>query len=325
MVTAHMKKKLPDLEAWAVFAKVAETGSFARAAAELELSQATVSKTISRLEARMNVVLVQRTSRSVSLTDTGHAALERAINILEHGQAVEAEITEQSTSLRGLVRISLPVSFGISRLSPILSNFLTMHPDIELDVQFSDRQADLIEEKFDFALRIATLIDSTLLARQLCQVRILLVGSPAYFKRHGKPRHPRDIANHKTLKYSYTRGRQGWRFLHKEHGEFSQVNPVQMQANNADALNYALLAGLGMALQPEFLVWDDLQSGALETAMDDWQVEPLSLHIVAPPGRRRPIRVQALIDYILQSLTKEPWAHFIEGAPTGTDRTQPLS
>ncbi len=325
MVTAHMKKKLPDLEAWAVFAKVAETGSFARAAAELELSQATVSKTISRLEARMNVVLVQRTSRSVSLTDTGHAALDRAINILEHGQAVEAEITEQSTSLRGLVRISLPVSFGISRLSPILSNFLTMHPDIELDVQFSDRQVDLIEEKFDFALRIATLIDSTLLARQLCQVRILLVGSPAYFKRHGKPRHPRDIANHKTLKYSYTRGRQGWRFLHKEHGEFSQVNPVQMQANNADALNYALLAGLGMALQPEFLVWDGLQSGALETAMDDWQVEPLSLHIVAPPGRKRPTRVQALIDHILQSLTKEPWAHFIEGAPAGTDRTPPLS
>ncbi|MGH8813009.1 MAG: LysR family transcriptional regulator [Advenella sp.] len=320
-----MKKKLPDLEAWAVFAKVAETGSFARAAAELELSQATVSKTISRLEARMNVVLVQRTSRSVSLTDTGHAALDRAINILEHGQAVEAEITEQSTSLRGLVRISLPVSFGISRLSPILSNFLTMHPDIELDVEFSDRQVDLIEEKFDFALRIATLIDSTLLARQLCQVRILLVGSPTYFKRYGKPRHPRDIANHKTLKYSYTRGRQGWRFLHKEHGEFSQVNPVQMQANNADALNYALLAGLGMALQPEFLVWDGLQSGTLETAMDDWQVEPLSLHIVAPPGRKRPIRVQALIDYILQSLTKEPWAHFIEGAPAGTDRTQPLS
>lgn len=310
-----MSKKLPDLAAWAIFAKIAETGSFARTARELDVSQATVSKAISRLEARMNVMLVQRTPRNVSLTDTGYAALERASRILEHGQAVEADITEQSLSLRGLVRISLPMSFGVSRLSPILANFLVMHPDVELDVEFTDRQVDLIEEKFDFALRIATLIDSTLLARQLCQVRILLVGSPAYFKRYGKPHHPRDLANHKTLKYSYTHGRKGWRFLHKEHGEFTQVNPIQMQANNAEALNPALLAGLGMALQPEFLAWEGLQSGGLETAMEDWQVEPLALHIVAPPGRRRPIRVQALIDYILQTLTKEPWAHFTEGAP----------
>lgn len=310
-----MKKTLPDLEAWAIFAKVAETGSFARAATQLNLSQATVSKAISRLETRMNVMLVQRTPRSVSLTDTGHAALERAMRILENGEAVEAEITEQSTSLRGRVRISLPMSFGVTRLSPILSDFLTIHPDVELDIHFSDKQVDLIEGKFDFALRIATLVDSSLLVRRLCQVRILLVGSPAYFKRYGKPQHPRDLANHKTLKYSYTRGRKGWRFLHKKHGEFIQITPVQMQANNAEALTPALLAGLGLALQLEFLAWEGLRSGVLETAMEDWQVEPLALHIVTPPGRRRPLRVQALIDYILQTLTREPWAHFAEGAP----------
>lgn len=130
-------------------------------------------------------MLVQRTPRSVSLTETGHAALECAMRILENGEAVEGEITEQSTSLRGLVRISLPMSFGVTRLSPILSDFLTIHPDVELDIHFSDNQVDLIEGKFDFALRIATLVDSSLLVRRLCQVRIPLVGSPAYFKRYG--------------------------------------------------------------------------------------------------------------------------------------------
>ncbi|WP_353234296.1 LysR family transcriptional regulator [Diaphorobacter ruginosibacter] len=312
-----MKKTLPDFEAWAIFAKVAETGSFARAAMQLNLSQATISKAVSRLETRMNVMLLQRTPRSVSLTETGLAALERAASILEYGETIEAEITEQSNSLRGLIRISLPMSFGVSRLSPILSNFLTMHPDVEMDVDFSDKQVDLIEGKFDFALRIAALVDSTLLARRLCPIRVLLVGSPTYFRRHGKPQHPRDLANHRTLRYAYAHGRKGWNFSHEEYGNFTQVAPVQMRSNNAEALNFALLAGLGIALQPEFLVWDDLQSGQLETAMETWKIEPLALHIVAPPGRRRPLRVQILIDYILQTLTQEPWARL-------EPQTQPL-
>src|SRR5690606_2869086 len=210
------------------------------------------------LETRMNVMLVQRTPRSVSLTDTGQAALERAMKILEYGEAVEAEITEQSSSLRGLVHIALPMSFGVSRISPILANFLSMHPDVEIDVAFSDQQVDLIEDKFDFALRIANLVDSTLIARHLCRIRVLLVGSPAYFKTHGKPQHPRDLANHKTLKYAYSRGTKGWRFLHKTHGEYTQITHTQMQVNNAEALAPALAAGLGLALQPEFLVWDQL-------------------------------------------------------------------
>ncbi len=307
-------KRLPDLEAWAIFAKVAETGSFARAAAELSLSQATVSKAITRLETRMDTMLVRRSSRSMSLTESGYAALERAARILEDGTAVEAEVAEQSSSLRGLIRVSVPMSFGVSRLAPILPGFLAMHPDVELDVQFDDKQVDLITERYDLALRIANLVDSSLLARRLCKVRILLVGSPAYFERYGKPSHPRDLIQHKALQYSYTRAGTSWRFRHKQHGEFTQAMPIQMHANNAEALVPALLAGLGLALQPEFLAWEELQSGELETAMDEWEVEPIALHIVTPPGRRRPVRVQAFIDYLLQSFTREPWARFTEDA-----------
>lgn len=307
-------KKLPDLEAWAIFAKIAETGSFARAAAEFSLSQATVSKAVTRLETRLKTVLFHRTSRRMSLTESGLSALERAARILEDGEAVEAEVAEQSSSLRGLIRVAAPMSFGIARFAPALPQFMERHPEIELDVQFNDMQVDVVAERFDVALRIANLVDSSLLARQLCQVRILLVGTPAYFERHGRPGHPRDLAGHKALQYSYQRSGTNWRFGHRRHGEFTQPMQVTMQSNNAEALMPPLLAGAGVALQPAFLVWQQLQSGELETVMDDWQVEPIALHIVTPPGRRRPARVQALIEYLCQHYANEPWA-LVPGAP----------
>ncbi|WP_434624530.1 LysR family transcriptional regulator [Pseudomonas sp. Z1-29] len=301
-------KKMPDLEAWAIFAKVAEAGSFARAAADLGLSQATVSKAVTRLEARMKTMLFHRTSRQMSLTESGNAALERASRILAEGEAVEAEVIEQSTSLRGVIRLSAPMSFGVSRLAPLLPDFMAQHPDVVLDISFNDEIIDLVAQGFDLALRISTLSDSSLLARRLCTVRILLVGTPAYFERHGRPDHPRDLIKHRALQYSNSLGGTGWRFRHKRHGEFTQAMPAPLQANNAEALEPALRAGLGIALQPEFLAWKDLESGLLETVMEDWQVEPIALHIVTPPGRSRPVRVQALIDYLADHLRSAPWA-----------------
>lgn len=303
-----MKKKLPDLEAWAIFAKVAQTGSFAKTATELALSQATVSKAVTRLEARMKTMLFHRTSRRLSLTESGHAALERAERILAEGEAVEAEMVEQSATLRGVIRLSAPMSFGIERLSPLLPEFLQQHAEVSLDIQFDDRRVDLVAEGLDMALRIANLADSSLLARHLCRMRILLVGAPEYFQRYGRPQHPRDLAEHRALQYSYSAGGAHWRFRHASQGEFTQALPVVMRANNAEALTPALLAGLGLALQPEFLIWQQLQAGQVEIAMEDWSVEPLALCLVAPPGRRRPARVQALMDYLANRFMQEPWA-----------------
>lgn len=300
--------RLPDLEAWAIFAKIAEAGSFARAAEELQLSQATVSKAITRLETRIGTSLFHRTSRRMSLTAAGEAALERAARILDEGEAVEAEVADRSAALRGLIRLAAPMSFGVSRLAPLLPAFMQAHPDVELDIQLSDQMVDLVAERFDMALRISTLADSSLRARQLCQVRILLVGSPAYFEAHGRPSHPRDLVQHRGFQYSYTRSGNTWRFRHPRHGEFAQTVPRQLLANNAEIFDAALQAGLGLALQPEFLVWEQLRDGRLQTAMDDWKVEPLALSIITPPGLHRPARVQALIDYLAQRLEKEPWA-----------------
>lgn len=303
--------RLPDLEGWAIFAKVAEAGSFARAATALSLSQATVSKAVSRLEGRMETVLFHRTSRRISLTESGLAALERASRILEEGEAIEAEVTEQSSSPRGPIRMTVPMSFGLSHVAPVLPAFMASYPDVTLDVHFNDDQVDLVEKRFDLALRISTLADSSLLARRLCTVRIQLVGAPAYFERHGRPRHPRELAHHRALQYAYARTGSSWRFRHPRHGEFTQAMPTPLRVNNAEALGPALRAGLGLALQPEFLSWDDLQSGVLETAMDNWQVDPIALHLVTPPGRGRPARVQALMEYLADHFTGKPWAQAI--------------
>ena len=301
-------KKLPDLEAWAIFAKVAETGSFARTAQDFSLSQATVSKAITRLETRMKTVLFHRTSRRIALTENGLAALERASRILQEGEAVEADVMDRSTSLRGLIRVAAPMSFGIQRLAPLLPEFMQQHPEVELDLSFNDQQMDLIGERVDMAVRIANLVDSTLLARKMCNVKILLVGSPSYFEKYGHPKHPRDLAQHRGLIYSHSPAGSNWRFHHAEQGNHTQAIPELLKANNADALTPALLAGLGLALQPSFLVWQQLQSGELETTMDGWSVDCIAMHLVTPPGRSRPARVQALMDYLSQRFANEPWA-----------------
>ena len=301
--------RLPDLEAWAIFAKVAETGSFAKAAAELAISQPTVSKALTRLESRLKTSLFHRTSRRMSLTASGQASLERAARILSEGEAVEAEVTEQSKNLRGPIRIAAPMSFGVSHLAPALPAFMALHPDVAPDLHFSDELIDMVADGFDVALRISTLPDSSLLARRLCTVRLLLVGAPSYFEKHGRPVHPRDLATHRALRYVHARAGEAWRFRHPQHGDFAQVVPGNLRANNAEALVPALRAGLGLALQPEFLAWQDLQSGVLQTVLDDWQVPSIALHIVTPPGRARPARVQALIEFLASYFALAPWAY----------------
>jgi len=228
--------------------------------------------------------------------------------MLEQGEAIEAQVAEQINQLSGVIRVSAPMSFGISSLAPILPRFMQMHPEIELDVHFDDRIVDIVAERFDLALRITKLDDSSLLARHCCSIGMLLVAAPSYIESYGSPKHPKDLVRHRILLYVYHRHGAQWHFTHPTKGHYSQAlsEPV-MRVNNATGMLPVLRAGLGISLLPEFLVANDLHNDTLVPVMTEWLLEPTALHIVTPPGRKRPARVNAFIAYLMKALQKQPW------------------
>src|SRR5215831_5403096 len=223
---------LPDLEGLAIFAKVAETRSFAAAAAELKLSKATISKAVSRVEAKLRTRLFNRTSRRIALTEAGRQLSDRASHILAEGEAAEDEALARSTAVRGLVRLAAPMSFGVLHLAPLLPQFLAKYPEVSIDLHLSDAAVDMIGGGFDAAVRIAVLPDSSLVARRLCGMPLYLVGAPAYLDAHGRPRHPLSLAEHPCIGYGHSPAAETWRFTHRN-GKTATVRPSgPLRVNN---------------------------------------------------------------------------------------------
>jgi DNA-binding transcriptional LysR family regulator len=295
--------QLPDLEAWAIFAKVAERGSFSEAARELGLAKTTISKSISRLEQRMRTTLFHRTTRKLSLTETGRLSLERALRILADGTAIEADVLEEAAVPRGLVRMAALTAFGEDALAPVLPRFLDEYPEIELDIVLTDKPVDIVAEGFDLALRIGAGVDSSLRASRLYSLRRPLTAAPALLERYGIPRHPDDIAAIPALIATHV-PRPGELLFHGPEGEtcLVQLRPG-LRINSSRALLPALIAGVGIAAMPEVFVRRALEAGEVIELLPGWKLEDGELFVVTPPGRARPARVRVFIEFLRRQFT----------------------
>ena len=293
--------RLPDFEGLAIFAKVVESRSFAGAATELKLSKATVSKAVSRIEARLGTRLINRTSRRFALTDAGRQLTARAAHILAEGEAAEDAALAQARVPRGLVRLAVPMSFGVLHVAPLLPEFLATYSEVSIDLHLSDAAVDLVGEGFDAAIRIAVLPDSSLVARRLCDMPRYLVGSPAYLNKHGRPKHPLHLAQHRCI--GYAMAAETWRFT--KDGKSATVRPTgPLRVNNGDAMMPALIAGTGLGILPEFILRDALAAGRLERLLPDWSLPLGAVYWVTPPGGPRPKRVEVLGDFLFKTLAR---------------------
>lgn len=294
-----------DLEAWAAFVGVAEQGSLAAAAREQGVSVPTISRAVARLEARLGGALFHRTSRRLALSQFGAEALAEAQALLAAAQALEERLGEASRIPAGRVRLAAPMEFGRVFLAPLLPEFMATYPEISIDLHLDDARIDLVAEGHDLLLRIGLLADSSLIARRLCDVRLHLVAAPSYLDMHGTPRHPADLARHRALLYSNRTPADVWRFDGPDKANWSVTLTSPLMANSGSALMPALLAGQGIALLPDFLVRAEMQSGALVALLPGWSMPGLALHLVTPPGRRRPARVRLLMDWLAERLSPD--------------------
>ena len=283
------------------------------------MSKATVSKAVSRLEARLGARLFNRTSRRLALTDAGRQLAGRAAHILAEGEAAEDEALAQSARRAGWCGWPHPCRSGVLHVAPLLPEFLATYPEVSIDLHLSDAMVDLIGEGFDAAIRIAALPDSSLVARRLCEMPRYLVGSPAYLNKHGRPKHPLHLAEHRCIGYSYTMTPETWRFT--KDGKSATVRPSgPLRVNNGDAMMPALIAGTGLGILPEFILRDALAAGRLERLLPDWSLPSGAVYWVTPPGGPRPKRVEVLGDFLVEKLSRHTKSR-AGAAPTGMLRT----
>jgi DNA-binding transcriptional LysR family regulator len=281
-----------------MFVRVVETGSFSAVARELNSTQPTISKNIAELESWLGAKLLNRSTRSLRLTETGTDYYERCLAILQDVEEAEHMVGQLQTMPRGTVRVSTVVAFGRLHLVPRLAAFYETYPDISINMRLSDRVVDLVEEGVDVAIRMGDLADSSLIARKLCTSPIVTVASPAYLKAHGIPEHPRDLKEHNYLSYTEAGTRAETQF--RDQGEpFYVRTQGNFTTNNTEALRMALISGLGISRAPRWLVGDAIESGELTKVLEDFQPGELAIHAVYPPGRHLPSKVRSFIDYFV--------------------------
>ena len=288
------------------FVQVVESGSLTRAADVLNVATSAVSRRIKDLEAHLGTQLMQRTTRQLRLTAAGEQFHMRATQILQALEEAEVEAGDQATTLRGPLRIAAPLSFGQTHLAPILIDFASQHPDVQLDVDLSDRMVDLVAEGHDLALRIGNLADSTLIARKLADVRLIVCASPSFWKTHGTPKTPQDLTELPALTYTGSERLDVWRYTAPDGSKGAVETSVAMRASNGEYLCQAAMQGLGVVLQPSFICCDGIRQGKLVPVLTDHNWPMVTIYLVYPQTRHVSARARMFMDFVRDRIGQSP-------------------
>jgi DNA-binding transcriptional LysR family regulator len=289
------------LDAMRMFIRVAELGSFSAVAQQLGVARSVVTRQVAALEAHLGARLMVRSTRRLSLTSAGAAYLEKCRVILNLVEAAETDVGEDRATARGNVRIGLPLSFGLRRLAPLLLEFAEDHPQVSLEMDYTDRRVDLVAEGFDLSIRVTSRLGPGDVVRKLGSCKLVTVASPAYLARHGRPMRPADLAGHECLVYTGGPNPGTWTYGTGEQAETVFVRS-RFSANNGDMLAEAAARGLGITLQPDFIVEPYLADGRLEPVLESFTPPELGVYALLPGTRHMPYRVRALIDFLAARL-----------------------
>lgn len=296
--------RLSEIE---TFVEIARAGSISAAAERLNVAKSAVSRRLSDLEARLGVQLFNRTTRRISLTDAGATFLRRAQAVMDDLAEAEAEAGAAQTALTGKLKIASALSFGLKHLQPVLSRFAKRHPGLDIEIDFSDRRVDLIDEGFDAAVRIGTLADSSLIARKLCPIRHMVVAAPDFWDVHGVPTHPRDLEAMPCVRYSNLVRPEIISYWGPKGESGTITADIKMLANNGEFLTQMAVDGHGFIVEPTFFLYEHIREGRLAPPLCDYAWSTMSLYAVYPPTRRVSARVRAFIDILVETFGDNPY------------------
>ncbi|MEJ2179056.1 MAG: LysR family transcriptional regulator [Gammaproteobacteria bacterium] len=289
------------------FIRVVDFGTISAAAERMGIAKSAVSRRISELEQHLGVQLFRRTTRQLNLTDSGKSFYERAIRILTDLEEAELAVSQQHSELAGVIKIAAPLSFGLLHLAPAFTDFMKIHPKVQLDLDFNDRQIDILQEGFDLAIRVTRLADSSFIARRLASINHMVCASPEYLKLYGTPQTPDALQHHSCLSYSNVHDSNVWHYQ-DQHGKLQQVKvPVKLSANNGDFLRQAATAGLGVILEPTFIIYDAIEKGQLVPILTDYRWPSIDAYAIYPQTRHLSQRIRALVDFLVERFAGTPY------------------
>lgn len=288
------------------FVRVVEAGSITGAASQMRMAKSAVSRRLKELETRLGVQLIIRSTRKLTLTETGRALYDRSVVLLSDWAETESIVSEAQTNLSGSIRVAAPLSFGVAHLGPAILDFIKLHPEVDFDIDFSDRLVDLIADGMDVAVRIGRLPDSSLIARKLADICTVMAVSPAFLEQHGPFKSPDDIRHFKSLAYGYRQSLE-WPYVTPD-GKPGHIElKPRLRATNGEFLRDAAIAGEGIILVPRFIIYESLQDGSLVEILSEYQWPEIGAYAVYPPTRHLSARVRAFVDFIAERFKGTPY------------------